>query len=295
MNKYKKYLDKLASLENKIIIVTGANSGIGLQTCFHLAYKKAHIIMACRNVEKANKAKQAVLKEYPETIIDVLNYDQSSFESIESFSNAVKTKYLKIDGLVCNAGVYYPKKNSMTKDGYELTIGTNYLGVYKLINSLKDLLNNSYARVVIVTSLTGFLSVRSSLRNGLKMHKNKVYGFSKYCLSRLCNELDSENSNITYNLTHPGISQTNIISSDQTGLPNWFSKLGHGFLYLFVHHADKASLTNILGLVNDSDDKKYITPRGLFNISGYPKKRKYPNYSKKKIIEETNSILKVGR
>ena len=295
MNKYYKFLDKLSSLENKVIIVTGANSGIGLQTCFHLAYKKAHIVMACRNIEKAIKAKESILKEYPEASIDLLKYDQSSFESIDAFASEVKGKYSRIDGLICNAGVYYPKKDLKTKDGFELTIGTNYFGVYKLINSLKELLNSSFSRVVIVTSLTGFLSVKKPLKEGLKMKKNKVYGFSKYCLSRLCYELDSENTNITFNLTHPGISQTNIISSDQTGLPSWFSKIGHGFLYLFVHHADKASLTNIVGLVNESKEKKYITPRGLFNISGYPKKRGYPKYAKKKIVQETEEILKVGK
>ena len=83
---YTKYLDKLESLEDKVVIVTGANSGLGYQTSLALAYKNARVIMACRNLEKAENAKNKILKLVPNAKIDICKYDQGSFESIEKLT-----------------------------------------------------------------------------------------------------------------------------------------------------------------------------------------------------------------
>ena len=72
-------------LSNKTIVVTGANSGIGLETCFHLAYLNASLIMACRNEQKALDAKNKILSKYPSANIEIRKYDQSSFASILLF------------------------------------------------------------------------------------------------------------------------------------------------------------------------------------------------------------------
>lgn len=291
--KYVKYLDKLESIEGKIFIVTGANSGLGYQTTLDLVYKKARVIMACRNVDKAQIAKEKILLEVKDAKLDIYRYDQGNFNSIDKFVNDMNKNFDHIDGLVCNAGVYYPKANYMTADGFELTFGTNYLGTYYLLKKINPLLEKSKAKVVIVTSLTGALSSRKTkIEDNEKLGRNKIYGFSKYCLSRLCYELDQKSENVEYYLTHPGICQTNIISSDQTGLPSFISKAGHYFLYVFVHHANKACLTNLLALSSNEKDKKFIKPRGLFAISGLPIQKKYPKYAKKPIIEESENYIK---
>ena len=81
-----KFLEKLSSLEDKVYIVTGANSGLGYETSLNLAYKKAKVIMACRNINKAERAKEKILEKVPGAEIDIVKYDQSSFESIDKFS-----------------------------------------------------------------------------------------------------------------------------------------------------------------------------------------------------------------
>lgn len=291
MHNYNKYLDKFPSLEGKNIIVTGANSGLGFETCRHLIYKKANVIMACRNLKKANEAKEKLLKENNLAKIKIYQYDQSSFESIREFKNNIVNDNIKIDALICNAGVYYPKKKYLTKDGFELTFGTNYLGTYYLLKCLNGYLEQCDSRIIIVTSLTGMLSKHYQLNDINNLNRNDVYSYSKYCLSRLCYELDLNSINCKYYLIHPGICQTNIISSEQTGLPNWFSKIGHAFLYVFVHSATKASLCDIKALTTNEKQKKYIKPRGLFAISGYPTLKKYPKYAKKSIIEETEKLI----
>ena len=136
MKMYTKYLDKLESLEDKVAIVTGANSGLGFQTALALAYKGARVIMACRNLEKAEIAKDKILKEVENAKIDICKYDQGSFDSIEKFSIYIEENYQHIDYLVCNAGVYFPKVNYRTKDNLELTMGTNYFGTYHLLHYL---------------------------------------------------------------------------------------------------------------------------------------------------------------
>ena len=290
--KYINYLNKFESLENKVYIVTGANSGLGFDTSLYLAYKGASVILACRNLDRANKAKEKILKEVPTAKLFIEEYDQASFTSIRNFASRIKENYSKIDGLVCNAGVYFPKQDYKTSDGYELTFGTNYLGTYLLISSLKEVLDRNYSRVVVVTSLTATLSKRNvDIDQANKLSRNDVYGFSKYCLSRLTYELSLESNNVTYNLVHPGIASTNIISSQQTGLPHWFQVLGHRFLTLFTHSSQKASLVLLEGLLSEKVNQ-YIVPRGLFGISGYPRLKKMPKYTKKEIISKTKEIVK---
>ena len=289
--KYVKYLGKFPSLEGRYYIVTGANSGLGFDTSLYLAYKGANVILACRNLSKAESAKEKILKEVPNAKLFIEQYDQASFQSIEDFANRVSFTYPKIDGLLCNAGVYFPKQDYKTSDGYELTFGTNYLGTYKLLFSLKDKLNHDFSRVVIVTSLTATLSTkRIDIDEYHKLSRNKIYGYSKYCLNRLCTELISKDNHITFNLVHPGIASTNIISSTQTGLPHWFQVLGHKFLTLFTHSSSKASLILLEGLLNNQHSQ-YIVPRGLFGISGYPKIKKIPKFSNRPIIEKTNILI----
>ena len=286
--KINKYLDKLPSIEGKAILVTGTTSGLGKEVCFHLAYKGAKLIFACRNLDKANLVKEEILKIYPITEISIYKYDQADFKSIDSFVEKIKD--VKIDGLIANIGVYYPKKNLKTKDGYELTMGTNYLGTFHLIDKMRNHLNLDKTRVVIVTSLVACYAKKINLDESNKLNRNEIYGYSKRCLARLSYELNSLNEGATYYLAHPGVSSTNIISNKDTGLPNWFGILGHKFLTLFTHSAKKASLTFIRALTSTSINK-YISPRGLFHISGYPTERKYPKYLTKPIIIETKEYL----
>ena len=179
--KYVNYLNRFPSLEGKYYIVTGANSGLGFDTSLYLAYKGANVILACRNLERATKAKEKILSIVPNAKLFIEQYDQAIFSSIEDFANRIEFNYQHIDGLVCNAGVYFPKHDYKTKDGFELTFGTNYLGTYKLLYSLRNKLNHDFSRVVIVTSLTATLSTkRIDIDQCDKLSRNKIYGYSKY-------------------------------------------------------------------------------------------------------------------
>ena len=100
-SKYKRWIDKkIDNLSNKTIIITGCNSGIGFYTALFLSYKNAKIIMACRNLNKAQEAKEKILLENPCAQLEIYKLDVSSLESIQEFVKNIKKNYHSIDILI---------------------------------------------------------------------------------------------------------------------------------------------------------------------------------------------------
>ncbi|CAH2250003.1 jg12854 [Pararge aegeria aegeria] len=132
-------------LRGKTFLITGANSGIGLETAKALVKRKARVIFACRDIEKA---KQAVAQIRHEQVtggeLIPMQLDLASFESIEKFVEVVKAGFNKIDVLINNAGVVIPLELDMkTKEGFEIHLGVNHLGHMYLTNLLLDLLKKA--------------------------------------------------------------------------------------------------------------------------------------------------------
>ena len=281
--KIEKYLNKYHSLKDKNIVVTGANSGIGFELSKHLLFLNANLIMACRNLKRAEDAKNELLKLYPNSNIKIFIYDQASFDSINNFCNEIKD--IKVDFLVCNAGVYYPKKKMVTKDNFELTVGTNYFGETYLLDKLEKKLINDQTRVIIVSSLT---AINSKMR---PLTKINLYGYSKLLISSSTYERMLEKK-YKIVLVHPGVCATNILNNKDTGLSSSFALIGRKFLNIFVHSAAKASLCLLEGIECNYQDFMYIAPRGILAISGYPKIKKIPNKFKKyKMLEQTREFI----
>ena len=294
--KYGKYLTKyISQLKDKNIIVTGANAGLGFECSRYILYLGGNLIMACRNFEKASQAKEELLKEFPSSNIDIVIYDQASFNSIFEAYNSF-SKYEHIDGMICNAGIYYPKKAMKTKDGFELTIGTNYLGLSYFLDLMENILIQNQTKVIVVNSLTAYLSKSVDLDYAQTLSRNKVYGTSKLFLSEETYDRMKENK-YPLVLTHPGIAATNILSSKDTGLSSTFALIGRKFLNIFTHSAEKAALSLVIGLVCDYKPLMYIKPRGPFAISGYPKITKMPKKFKNKNRLKTTRVFtqKVGQ
>lgn len=289
--KYLKYVNKLnLSLEGKTYIVTGANSGIGFEVSKYLAYLGASVVMACRNENKAQDALSKIIKEVPKASLTIVKYDQASLASINEFIEIVK-RYHHIDGLICNAGVYFPRQGMKSEDGFDLTLGTNYIGQFHLVDGLLEKLKSDHSRIVIVNSLTAFMSKRRDLHQYNTISRNKQYGYSKLLLSQEAYELINKYS-LEVVLTHPGICSTNILFNKDTGLSSAFARAGRRFLNIFTHPASKAALSLLVSATCDYQKYLYVKPRGLFAISGYPAKRKMPNkFYSDDIIEVTREII----
>lgn len=215
-------LEDIPDLAGKTIIVTGANSGLGFELTRELANKGAKVIMACRNLEKASKARQTILNNIGDTDIDILKLDLASLKSIREFAKEYLSKYDKLDVLINNAGIMaipYTK----TEDGYESQLATNYLGHFLLTGLLMPILNNTNQARIINVSSVFHLFCKMDLynlmcENKVGYHRWNAYSRSKLALLLFTYELQRRlslagKSTITL-AAHPGIAKTNIMPNN---------------------------------------------------------------------------------
>lgn len=134
-------------------VVTGANTGLGLETAKALAAKGAHVVLAVRNLEKGKAAAREIEQATPGAGVALQELDLTSLDSIHAAAGALRANHPSIDLLINNAGVMFTPK-STTKDGFELQFGTNHLGHFALTGLLLDrLLAVPGSRVVTVSSI----------------------------------------------------------------------------------------------------------------------------------------------
>ena len=145
--------DDMPDLIGKVIIVTGANSGIGYEAAKAFARKGAQTILACRSMEKAQAAQDQIQAETPGTLVESMRLDLASLESVRQFAAQFKAKFQRLDVLVNDAGIMNVPYG-VTEDGFERQLGTNHLGHFALTGLLLDmLLATPGARVVNVSSI----------------------------------------------------------------------------------------------------------------------------------------------
>ncbi len=140
-------------LTGKTYIVTGANSGVGLETTRQLVKQGGHVVLACRRTDAGEQAARSFsgLKGAH----DVMRLDLADLQSVRDFVAEFTAKYDRLDGLACNAGlVTWGSEPKYTKDGLEMTIGVSYFGHFLLTELLLDALRASApSRMAIVSSV----------------------------------------------------------------------------------------------------------------------------------------------
>ncbi len=199
---------------DKVCIVTGGNSGIGLMTAVGLAKTGAHVFIACRCAAKAERAVSYIRSSTGNLQVEFLPLDLSSLDSVRTFVKLFREKQLPLHVLVNNAGVFNTR--GTTKEGFELIWGTNYLGHFLLTNLLMEKLRSSApSRIIMVssdlalrpTSINWDVLVKKTPLNFLEL-----YAVSKLCLLLLTMELARhlDDTNVTVNAVHPGFVQSNI-------------------------------------------------------------------------------------
>lgn len=153
-NSKKRWTEKeLGSQVGKNVIITGTG-GLGYEAAISLAGAGANVIIAGRNANKGAKAVQAIKNEYPHATINFQKLDLADLASIENFGKIIQSTFEKLDILINNAGVMATPERRVTKDHFELQLGTNYLGHFALTAQLLPLLRKTpNARVVTVSSM----------------------------------------------------------------------------------------------------------------------------------------------
>lgn len=140
-------------MKNKIVIITGANSGIGRETARALATKGATIVMACRDDGRAAEALEDIVTTSGSRCVEVMLLDLASFASVHRFVKDFQHKYDRVDVLLNNAGLF-PFKKQTTEDGFEMQFGVNHLGHFLLTQLLLPQLKAAGdARVINVSSM----------------------------------------------------------------------------------------------------------------------------------------------
>lgn len=244
-------------MNNKIVVITGSNSGIGKATAIDLAKKGYEIIMLVRDSKKSQDALKEIKQVSDSEKVNLKHVELSSIKSIEQAAEAIKSEYDKIDVLVNNAGVYKLKEEK-SDDEFEMSVAVNYIAPYALTNYLLPLLKKSNdGRIINLTSDlykkgNVYLDNRFSPSS---FNGNKIYADSKLLVLYFTKELSKllEDENISVNAVHPGSVGTNVFRE----WPKWFSKI-MGIILSKPEVGAKASI-----LLASSDGYKGVTGKYL--------------------------------
>ncbi|MGE6228624.1 SDR family oxidoreductase [Paenibacillus chitinolyticus] len=208
-------------MEHKIMMVTGANSGMGLATTIALARQGAKVIMVCRSEERGQSALREAIAASGSGEIELMQCDLGSLRSIRSFAADFKSRYDHLDVLINNAGVVSLKRET-TSDGFEVMMGVNHLGHFLLTNLLLGPLKRAeQGRIVVVSSGAHkigkirwedpHLTKRYTVWTGYAQSKLANILFTKELAARL------KGTAVTVNALHPGAVGTQIGVDRNTG------------------------------------------------------------------------------
>ena len=259
----------ISDQSGKIFIVTGPTSGLGEETARVLSRKNATIIMAARNVNKAESVANKILEENKNAKIDIEELDLSRLESVKNFSHLIIKKYKSLDCLINNAGIM-ACTYSKTKDGFEIKMGTNHFGHFALTGQLISLLKKTpNSRVVNVSSIahtSGNIDF-----DDLNWEKRKYRTWSAYSDTKLANlyftyelsrKLRKDKGSPIILASHPGWTATDL--QRYSGVAN--------FMNIFLGQKVNIGALGGLRAATDSTVKSndYFGSPSMGGMKGYP-------------------------
>lgn len=263
-------IEDIPDQTGRVAIVTGANSGIGFETAKALAEKGATVVMACRNLDKAQSAVDQIQRHIPLAKLAIIELDLADLASVHDFAGQVGSGYARLDLLINNAGIMIPPY-TQTKDGFEVQFGANHLGHFALTGLLLPLiLATTDARIVNVSS-----SMHHRVRGTIdfdNLNAEKGYNArAAYAQSKLANllftlelnkRLQETGADVTATAAHPGWTATNL----QRGLLHAVSRV-------VGQTPEMGALPTLRAAVDpQARPNDYFGPDGFMEMRGYPVK-----------------------
>ncbi|KAL3663999.1 hypothetical protein V7S43_010886 [Phytophthora oleae] len=308
---------QMASQKGKLVIITGANSGIGYEASLQLARKGADVVLACRNEARGKQAEKEIREALASTpdsgSVTFMMLDVSDLGSVQKFSDAFKASHERLDIIINNAGVMavpYAK----TVDGYERQFITNHLGHFALTAQLFPLLKASTPSRVVNTSSIAHSSAtlkRFTSGSGIMYPSAKGYNamevYSETKLSNLfftfelTRRMKAENvTGVTSVVCHPGVTATNLFNAPSTE-GSWLGKLvwriGGWFpVYQDVATGTLPTLYAATGSDVESDD--FYGASRFFQMRGpakrvKPKETAYDKEAAENLWDESERLAKL--
>ncbi|XP_060532700.1 retinol dehydrogenase 13-like [Cylas formicarius] len=244
----------------KIVIVTGANTGIGKEVTAELARRGAKVYMACRDMNRCEATRKDIVLDTGNKYVYCRPCDLASLKSISNFATIFKKEEKHLDVLINNAGVMRTPPGSKTADGFESQIGVNHLGHFLLTNLLLDVLKDSApSRIINVSSVA---HQRGRIKKD-DFNSDKSYDPAEaYAQSKLANILFTrelanrlQGTGVTVNAVHPGIVDTDITRHMSFYKSRISSILIKPFLWPFIKDSRQGAQT-VLYLALDPEVEK---------------------------------------
>ncbi len=268
---------EMPDMHGKVALVTGANSGLGLETTRALVIKGAHVIMACRDQEKGRRVKTSLEESIEGASLELAELDLASLASIRTFAQGFQADHTQLDLLFNNAGVMaIPQRK--TQDGFEWQFGTNYLGHFALTGLLlPTLLTTPQSRVITTSSFAQLLGKIEfdNLNSERSYSRWSAYGKSKLAdlmfAFELQRRLKRAGATTISVAAHPGYAHTSLQSTSA----NASQAISEHLMYT-LYGGQSAAMGALPQLYAATSPHiyggEYVGPDGLFGMSGYPKK-----------------------
>ncbi len=267
--------EDVPDLAGRVAVVTGANSGIGLETARELARKGARTILACRSAERGQRALGDLGTELPQADLSVMLLDLGSLGSVERFARDFMQAHQRLDLLINNAGIM-ALPHSVTEDGFESQVGVNHLGHFALTARLSRLLMATPGARVVTVSSIAHRGGRIDPDN-LLYEKGGYSPFGAYQRSKLANLLFTFELQRFFERTgvdtlalssHPGLSTTNI---GKHLPPRWYSMVSGPLISAFSQSAAAGALPTLRAAVDPhAEGGGFYGPSGIGGLRGHP-------------------------
>lgn len=282
----------------KRVLITGANSGIGLEAAKVLAAKGTEVILAVRNLQKGKQAQDEIARFSPGASSRVIELDLSDLSSVNSCIQQLIDADQAIDILINNAGVMLLNEHTTSAQGYEIQWATNHLGHFAFTAGLLPLLEKAdQPRIVTLSSLVAKMKAADIYYQDLnfeqKYDKMAAYAQSKLANAMFATELNQRlkkaGSKVISVAAHPGYTATNL--QQHMGL------LGTIMNALMAQKVDMGVLPTLKAATDPSmTGGEYIGPMKMANYRGYPGENTLPNAAedasqRQKLWQTTEQIL----
>ena len=271
----------IPDLTRKVIVITGANSGLGYECAKTLAKKGATVVMTARNLGKGEQARSDLLKNQPGASLDLMQLDVGDLSSVRAFADAFKAKYDRLDILLNNAGVMAIPRQ-LTADGFEMQLGVNHLGHFALTGHLLAVIAKTpQARIHNVSSSANYMGTINfdDLMSQQNYSRWGAYGQSKlaniFFTFELQKRLAAAGFDTIANTSHPGVVignlQANSVEQSGTNLEGWLYRFAQPFI---AQDISMGVLPMLYGMTApEAIGGVFYGPR-TFNLHGYPAEKK---------------------